>query len=503
MVNPQSVAAAQGSAVSLSCMLNVSGVPAAYQWKKEVTVGGQTSYAPIVGATGPVYSIPALDANGAGNYVLEAITPIGVAVSQPAQVGILSVAPAFDLTQSPDPVTLNVGDALSLSFTPSEGSGPFTYQWRKDGVALAGATQATYALAAAPASASGRYTLTVSNGLGSATSVAVEVQVGPVGTVTGGSLLAWGSNINGQIGDAKGIGRTTFVPVDKTGDLAGKTVVQVAAGASHSLALTADGKVFAWGANGSGQLGNSVSGSSAVPVPVNQNGVLAGKTVTAIAAGNLHSLALASDGTVFSWGSNGSGQLGNGLGTSSTLPVAVLTTGSLAGKTVTKIAAYGDFSAALASDGQVFTWGSNSNGQLGNNSGAATSSLPVAVTTTGVLAGKTITSIACGYYHMVAASSDGQLFAWGQNAYYQLGNGGAAATNSAPLAVTMNGALAGRSVASVSAGYYHSLAVTTDGDAFAWGYNPSGQMGNGGSSTYQTTPGSIMPTAVTAGKTIA
>jgi alpha-tubulin suppressor-like RCC1 family protein len=354
-------------------------------------------------------------------------------------------------------------------------------------VALAGATQAVYALGSATATASGRYTLVVSNGLGSATSVPVDVQVGPVGTVTGGSLLSWGSNVNGQVGDGKGIGRATFVPVDKTGVLAGKTVVQVAAGASHSLALTSDGKIFAWGLNSSGQLGNTVSGASTVPVAVNQLGVLAGKTVSAIAAGDRHSMALTSDGQVFCWGANTTGQLGNGTIVSSALPVAVVTSGTLAGKTIAKIASYGDFSAALSTDGRVFTWGQNQNGGLGNGS-TNNSSVPVAVLTNGVLAGKTVTSIACGEFHMVAATSDGQVFGWGNGNYYQLGNGSGAATNMAPVAVNMTGAMAGRFVASVGAGYYHSMALTAEGDAFAWGYNAVGQIGNGGSAALPGSP---------------
>jgi hypothetical protein len=108
-----------------------------------------------------------------------------------------------------------------------------------------------------------------------------------------------------------------------TGALAGKTISQVAAGYDYSLALTTDGSLYAWGTNGNGQLGNGTTTNSSVPVPVDTTGALAGKTITQIAVGIYYSFALTSDGSLYSWGYNGDGQLGNGTTTNSSVPVEV------------------------------------------------------------------------------------------------------------------------------------------------------------------------------------
>ena len=235
--------------------------------------------------------------------------------------------------------------------------------------------------------------------------------------------FAWGSNYNGQLGDNTTTDRPVPVPVTATGVLAGKTVVAVAAGGAHSLALCSDGTVAAWGDNTYGQLGDNTTTQRLVPVAVNTaSGVSAlfGKTVVAIAAGNFHSLALCSDGTVAAWGSNDSGQLGDNTTTSRNVPVAVNTASgvsALFGKTVVAIAAAARHSLALCSDGTVAAWGLTPHGQLGDNT--TTSSLvPVAVNTaSGVSAlfGKTVVAIAAGGNHSLALCSDGTVVAWGYN----------------------------------------------------------------------------------------
>jgi alpha-tubulin suppressor-like RCC1 family protein len=152
---------------------------------------------------------------------------------------------------------------------------------------------------------------------------------------------------------------------------------QVAAGELHSIALTSDGTVYTWGYNGFGQLGNGNNTDSNVPVAVITSGVLSGKTITQVAAGKYHSIALASDGTVYTWGRNNEGELGNGNNTNSNVPVAVVTSGVLSGKTITQVAAGKYHSIALASDGTVYTWGRNNEGELGNGDNT-NSNVPVA-----------------------------------------------------------------------------------------------------------------------------
>lgn len=135
--------------------------------------------------------------------------------------------------------------------------------------------------------------------------------------------MAWGYNGYGQLGNNTTTNRLVPVNVAMTGALSGKTVVAMAAGDYHSLALCSDGLVAAWGYNINGQLGNSSTAQSHVPVAVNTSGVLSGKSVAAVVAGSGHSLALCSDGTVVAWGANGNGELGNNSGTNSLVPVEV------------------------------------------------------------------------------------------------------------------------------------------------------------------------------------
>ena len=135
-------------------------------------------------------------------------------------------------------------------------------------------------------------------------------------------LAAWGENYSGQLGNGNTTGYSSAsVAVTRTGVLAGKTVISVAAGDLHNLALCSDGTIAAWGSNVSGQLGNGNTKENSVPVAVTRTGVLAGKTVTSVAGGGYHSLALCSDGTVAAWGDNYWGQLGNGNTTDSWVPV--------------------------------------------------------------------------------------------------------------------------------------------------------------------------------------
>ena len=314
-----------------------------------------------------------------------------------------------------------------------------------------------------------------------------------------GTVAAWGPNYYGQLGNNSTTDSRVPVAVTISGVLAGKTVVAVAAGGYHSLALCSDGTVAAWGNNYSGQLGNNSTTNSSVPVAVTTTGVLAGKTVVAVAAGNDHSLALCSDGTVAAWGINSSGQLGNNSTTNSRVPVAVTTTGVLAGKTVVAVAAGAAHSLALCSDGTVAAWGYNGNGQLGTNS-TTNSSVPAAVTTTGVLAGKTVVAVAAGDYHNLALCSDGTVAAWGQNTYGQLGNN-STTNSSVPVAVTTTGVLAGKTVVALAAKVAHSLALCSDGTDAAWGQNTYGQLGNN-STTNSSVPVAVTTTGVLAGKTV-
>ncbi len=284
-------------------------------------------------------------------------------------------------------------------------------------------------------------------------------------------LFSWGYNVVGELGDATTVQRNEPVAVVANGALAGKTVTAVAAGESFSLALTADGKLFAWGSNGDGQIGDGTGPSAEgklTPVAVLTDGGLGGKTIVAIAAGSSHSLALTSDGELFAWGGSGNGQRGDGTrGGGSPFPGPVNAYGALAGRRIVAIAAARAHSLALTADGQVFAWGDNDSGQLGDGTETDRTS-PAQVIMTGALAGKTVTAIAAGQVHSFALTSDGKLFAWGANGRGNLGDGTTTNRHS-PVAVRMDGPLGDKIIASVftasggDPGREHSLALTSDG----------------------------------------
>jgi len=277
---------------------------------------------------------------------------------------------------------------------------------------------------------------------------------------TDGYPSAWGSDSSGQLGD----NATTTEKGPSSGPaLTGITQIVAGRGSSFSLAVKKDGTVWAWGANSSGQLGNNSTTTSKVPVQV------PGLTnVIAIAAGASHALALKSDGTVWAWGLNASGQLGIGSTTTSKAPVQVHTLTD-----VTAIAAGASHSLAISSDGTVWAWGLNSSGQLGNNS-TTNATAPVQVSIPSVIA------LAGGTSHTLALKSDGTVWAWGANTSGQLGNN-STTTSKTPVQVT---GLSG--VASIAAGASHSLALKSDGTVWSWGLNSSGQLGNGTTTTSKT-----------------
>ncbi|HLH23916.1 MAG TPA: hypothetical protein VK066_15440 [Chloroflexota bacterium] len=282
-----------------------------------------------------------------------------------------------------------------------------------------------------------------------------------------GTAWAWGDNTAGQLGsETLAFGNSSF-PVQVTGL---ENVTFVAAGGDHSLAVTADGTVWAWGSNSSGQLGDGTTIDRSAPVRVNGLINVPGG-VEAVAAGLQYSLALKNDGTVWAWGTNEVGQLGNGTTDNQTAPVQV---SGLTG--VAAIVAGTSHALALKNDGTVWAWGANDMGQLGDSTNINRST-PVQVT--GGMAG--VRAIAAGLVHSLAAKNDGTVWAWGGNDAGQLGDG---TTTSHSTPVQVGGGLV--NAVSLAAGSYHSLAVRNDGTVWAWGSNDMGQLGDGTTASRRT-----------------
>ncbi len=272
----------------------------------------------------------------------------------------------------------------------------------------------------------------------------------------------------------------------------------ISAGLDHSLALRADGTVWSWGGNGSGQLGDGTLSSHALPAQITSL-----SNVVSIAAGQSISIAAISDGSVRVWGANGKNQLSDGTTTDSAQPKSLngvsgivsvasggfrgfgLTgTGNVwtwgygypapvqisLGRPAIAIAGGSNHGMALLDDGSVWVWGDNSHGQLGNNGVNNWAFTPVQV------AGlSNVTAIAAGANHNLALKSDGSVWAWGDNSHGQLGDGTTIQRNS-PVAVAVPAAI--NSIFSGCSADYN-LALTVDGTLLAWGRNNRGQLGDG------------------------
>jgi uncharacterized repeat protein (TIGR02543 family) len=257
--------------------------------------------------------------------------------------------------------------------------------------------------------------------------------------------------------------------------------LMVSGGNFHTVAIHEDGSLWAWGNNTAGQIGDGTQDHRGVPVQVSGGGVY-----THVAAGAHHSLAVGDDGTIWAWGDNLSGQLGDGSIQRRLTPVQVVIPGVF-----THVVAGSNHSLALMNNGTIWAWGNNTYGQLGDGT---TQMRPTPVQ---VSAGGVYIHVAAGADHSLALRDDGTIGAWGANNYGQLGNG-TTTQNNTPVQVSGGGIYN-----QVAAGAYHSLAIRNDGTLWVWGNNTYGQLGNGSTinrnTPVQVTGGGGLFTQVSAG----
>lgn len=330
-------------------------------------------------------------------------------------------------------------------------------------------------VAMAPASGAGRPALGPEMSGGPKTTPLAGGLYNSMAVTSDGRVYSWGWNIVGQLGDGSTNGSDVPVKVKLPGSM---RVTRVAEGLAHSIALTSSGVVFAWGKNYDGNLGDGTTADSAVPVKVN---LPAGIKVTEIAAGVEQNLAVTSSGGLLAWGGNNFGQLGNGSsGGYSAVPVTVTLP---AGTKAIAVAAGSLHSLVLTSTGAVLAFGFNADGELGDGN-KTNSDVPVKVDLPG---GAKVIAIAAGAYDSLALTSTGAVYAWGYNADGELGDGGTA-NSDVPVKVLLPG---GKKVTAIAAGgpvgevgqYVagpgHCLALTSNGSILAWGYNGDGELGNG------------------------
>jgi alpha-tubulin suppressor-like RCC1 family protein len=274
--------------------------------------------------------------------------------------------------------------------------------------------------------------------------------------------ISWGQNNYGELGDPMTSERFVAGAVTMP---TGITFTAISTGAYHAAALTSDGDVYAWGFNYYGQLGDGTTTDEPTPV---QSVFPTGTTITQLATGNGHNLALTSTGEVYAWGYNVTGQCGDGTTTDRATPGLVLLP---EGVTVTSVGAGWTYSLAVTSTGELLSWGGNEYGQLGDGT-TTDRDTPVSVE---LPTGVTVTAASGGSNHSLAVTSTGELLSWGGNEYGQLGDGTLTARET-PVAVLSP---EGVTVTDVRGGQNFSFALTTTGAVLAWGLNASGQLGDG------------------------
>ncbi|MDF2047887.1 hypothetical protein P2P98_17110 [Microbacterium sp. Kw_RZR3] len=305
---------------------------------------------------------------------------------------------------------------------------------------------------------------------------AVQVSAGELhalAVASDGSVWSWGSGAWGVLGDGVASGHSSEpLRVDSLWD-AGVRVAQVSAGIWHSAAVALDGSVWAWGSGRFGRLGDGVV-SEHVSGPVRLDAMWdAGMRATQVSAAPMHSLAVASDGSVWAWGSGENGVLGDGDESDHVSGPRRVDALWDRGKRITQASAGASHSVAVASDGSVWAWGPGWNGLLGNGS-TTDQSVP------GPVGARTLTQVSAGVSHSLALASDGSVWAWGDGAHGRLGDGDPSFRSSSlpvPVRASWRADDPTRKITQVAAGDTTSLALASDGSVWAWGSGSDGQLG--------------------------
>lgn len=427
---PLSLTVQAGGSATFSVAVSGGTGPVSYHWRKNGV--------DIAGATAASYTIAASAVGDAGAFTVAVVSPSGTLVSSAATLMVSTTPQPPGITAQPANQTVALGQTATFSVAASSSSA-INYQWRRNAVAIVGATASTYTTpAAAAADEAAQFSVVVSNSTGSTTSAAATLTISNLPSVS---------------------------------------VSVVSAGLYHSVALKSNGTVWSWGYTGYGLMGvGSDSVSPGVPTQAKNADGTTFTGAVRVSAGGDHTMAVKSDATVWGWGNNG-GALGDGSTTQRTSPVQVKDAAGIPFTTATEVSAGQNYTLAVKADGSLWSWGYNGYSTLGD--GTTTTRLnPVPVLGTGGGGFTGVSKVAAGQYHAIALKTDGTAWSWGYNAYGELGNG-SVGTVALPVRVDVTPGVALASVVSVGAGLYHSVAVTSNGNAYAWGYNANGALGDG------------------------
>ncbi len=528
---PQSVTVTAGQTATFT-VVATGTAPLAYQWRRNGV--------DIAGATSASYTTPATTVTDSGAVFTVRVSNASPtpAVSNGATLTVNAQPPtptAPAITTQPQNVSVAAGQTATFSVAAT-GTAPLSYQWRRNGTDIAGATSASYTTPATTLADNGaQFSVVVSNSVNSVTSTAatltVSAAMAPAPRImaagalsnsyvmarsAGGSAWAWGGNAVGKVGDGTLVARAT--PFQWPGV---SNAASLAPGNTHGFVHRADGSALGAGQNVNGELGTGTRTMAIPPSITTPTAVTVLSGIRMLAASQTYTAAVRSDGTVWHWGQlpgatislsavqipaltdvrsicvNGStvsyglalrgdgtvwfwGQDVSGAlpGQGSSLLGPVLVPVQVSGLTgVVQVGCAFSTAVALRSDGSVWTWGSNPGLGYDTSSSISPQLSPRQVTS---LSG--IVQVGGYWQTMVAVQSDGSVWAWGSNGAGQLGTGGTAASTVPQRITTIN------DVAEATAGFDHTVFIKRDGTVWAVGSNAFGQLGNPAAGAGSLTP---------------
>jgi alpha-tubulin suppressor-like RCC1 family protein len=294
----------------------------------------------------------------------------------------------------------------------------------------------------------------------------------------------WGQNTNGQLGDGTWDTSNVPVPVVTNGHLSGKTVSKIVSSWGRVCAIASDSLAYCWGNGDFGSLGwlDWGGGNSYTPEPLDMTGAMSGKTIKDIALGDHYGCALASDSRVYCWGENSGGEIGDNSVTQRNVPVATTTSGALVNKRITSLTTHNETTCVTASNGKAYCWGSAGEGAQGANS-VSDVRVPTAVTASGVLSGVSLIRMAHGFDNSVCAySKTMQFYCWGLDSYYQLGDN----DTSNKLVPIVGTSINSINTMILDLGWQGDCAITTSYKLYCWGDGSSGRIGAGNNNSSNT-----------------